>query len=122
LACPLTKSKACRYSRCRTYRLRSNADIRTHLGRYHLQLPFCPTCKNTFKNHAARDTHAKKTSCARSDAPDPPGVTQDQLRSIDAVHNRDKQQEWYAMFDILCPGVPHPASMYHEHSIFSEVL
>lgn len=88
-----------------------------------MQPPFCTSCGTTFEGPQARDEHIT-TGCILQPFIPLDGITKQQR---DSLHQRvashlSLEDQWYAVFDIVCPGHPRPISPYHDWEVSQAVL
>lgn len=86
--------------------------VKQHLDRYHLPPIHCPTCGEVFKKRSERDEHIRDLGCERRDFSHPGMTLQQQEALKRTARNVTQEQRWYAIWDILFPGEPRPASPY----------
>ena len=126
LACPFYKLNTMRHMSCSRLRLSRIRDVKQHLLRRHRQPPYCPVCSRIFDGPQDRDGHIMARTCHA-----PPGgvllnvegVTETQRTALGRRVNRalDEAGQWFSVWQILFPNVPHPLSPYLSTQ-FVEVL
>ncbi|KAK4224029.1 hypothetical protein QBC38DRAFT_34047 [Podospora fimiseda] len=122
-ACPFAKYEPQQYPKCKSIKLRTFADVRTHLQRCHKCPPYCEICNQIFEGNDGsehRDEHIKSRQCElpnpeQSRQP-PSGIDRDAIDryfgSIDRKKPLDKK--WYELWHLLFPGAPAPQSPYQD--------
>ncbi|KAK7458296.1 hypothetical protein Landi51_01119 [Colletotrichum acutatum] len=110
LACPLYRKDPRRYAACAKCRLRRIRDVKQHMRRRHRRPEFyCPTCWETYSGPDERDTHLMDRSCNAPEESGPPWITQEQDTQLEGrVPNRTTVEQWYTVWDIVCPGQTRP--------------
>lgn len=126
LACPFYKLDAMRHMDCSRLRLSRIRDVKQHLLRRHRQPPYCPVCGDTFDDPRGRDNHIMARACRALSGgvlPNIEGVTETQRVALGRRVDRalDEAGQWFSVWQILFPTVPHPPSPYLS-SQFEEVL
>lgn len=123
LACPLYKKDARRHRRCAAYTSRKISHVKQHIYRTHVQSPYCPRCGTTFERLCALNQHLMAV-CTTGSFPEPDGIT---LQQRNALGRRvspglSLEGQWYAVFDIVCPGHPRPTSPYLDSELSEETF
>jgi len=90
-------------------------------------MPFyCAVCNETFEDEEARDTHIRRRDCLQAAREKPEGITQrqkEQLAKKPPPSQTSKEEQWYAIFEILFPNhAPRPESPYISSSLLADVL
>ncbi|KAI1342191.1 hypothetical protein F5Y15DRAFT_334196 [Xylariaceae sp. FL0016] len=104
------------------YKHRRICDLKQHLDRKHLKI-YCPTCRYPFDidETRERDEHINQRQCRLRDSHDT-FITYEQSERMRTIRNiRDERERWYAIWDIIFPGIPHPPSPY-AHNGFKDQL
>lgn len=111
--CPYYKHDPIAHRFCLTRQtLTATNYVKQHLDRYHLPPIHCPTCGEVFKKRSERDEHIRDLECERRNFSHP-GMTLKQQEALKkTARNATQEQRWYAIWDILFPGEPRPASPY----------
>ncbi len=125
-ACPLHKIDPSKYPACSQLNLHRLRDVKQHLRRRHLQKFYCDRCLALFVNEQALFSH----TCVPVSPPctSPEYISTRQLALLTPAHRLSKEQQliaketpwfseekgWFAMWDIIFPGIPRPGSPYHE--------
>lgn len=122
LACPFYKKDPLRHWKCIGFASRKISYVKQHIYRSHEQPPYCPSCGTTFDNPDARDVHIL-AGCIRQPFTPLDGYTLQQRNALGqrVSSSLSLEDQWYAVFDIVCPGYPRPNSPYHDLEV-SEAL
>ncbi|KAI0513232.1 hypothetical protein F5B22DRAFT_611736 [Xylaria bambusicola] len=115
LACPFYLRDKERHRNCLNYKLNRIVDVRLHIVRAHVQPSYCPQCGTEFQNdsdYAQRDTHIAHCQIVR-EIIRPSGATSEQLERMRVAamhrgHGSTEESRWYAIWDIMFPGVARP--------------
>lgn len=117
LACPFCKSNPDRYKECFKFNGSKLSYVKQHIYRNH-EKPYCDICKETFNNGEARDAHASRRECEIVHGLEPGYITLGQKVELQRrPSGLDAENQWYRVFDIVCPGQPRPASPYNDFVI-----
>ncbi|KAK1462076.1 hypothetical protein CMEL01_14043 [Colletotrichum melonis] len=110
LACPLHRKDPRRYSAFAKCRLRRSRDVKQHMRRRHRRPEFyCPTCWETYSGPDERDQHVIERSCDSPQEQGQPWITQEQHIQLEGrVPNGSTVEQWYTVWDIVCPGQIRP--------------
>jgi hypothetical protein len=124
LACPFWKLDSQTHRRCFHIRPIRIADVKLHLNRKHKQPEeeYCQRCWIAFKNKTHKDVHLSDESsqrCKYNPAARPVGI--DNTMAI-ALHKKSNpkystEDQWFAIWDIVCPDHPRPLSPYINDSL-----
>ncbi|KAK5633658.1 hypothetical protein RRF57_009372 [Xylaria bambusicola] len=117
LACPFYLRDKERHRNCLNYKLNRIVDVRLHIVRAHVQPSHCPQCGNEFQNdpdYAQRDAHIAHCQTVR-EVIRPSGATSEQLERMRVAamhrgHGSTEEGRWYAIWDIMFPGIARPQS------------
>lgn len=123
LACPFHKKDPRQHWRCAGFTFRKISYVKQHIYRNHQQPPFCTICGNAFEDGQSRDRHIT-SGCRPQPFSEPDGIT---LQHRNALSQRSGshltiEAQWYAVFDIVCPGHPRPMSPYHDFEVSCSAL
>ncbi|KAI1469288.1 uncharacterized protein F4812DRAFT_422621 [Daldinia caldariorum] len=123
-ACPFSKWKPLSYRKCCQYILKDISRVKQHLRRYHERPPYCPVCWKVFPEEDGFESHIQSRTCSPRPKADLEGVTSVQQKQLERRSDKQltKRKQWYAIYDILFPGQPHPDSPYLESDLSSELL
>ncbi|KAK1487821.1 hypothetical protein CTAM01_11667 [Colletotrichum tamarilloi] len=110
LACPLFRKDPRRYAACAKSRLRRIRDVKQHLRRKHTRPEYyCPTCWETYSGPDERDAHLIQRSCNGPEGSGPPWISREQDTLLEGrVPNGSTAQQWFSVWDIVCPGQTRP--------------
>lgn len=119
LACPFFKKDRRAHGSCCGKKLTRIRDVKQHLKRRHYMPIYCPICNLTFTDEMARDSHTIERSCEMGKFPRPEGINVRQQSELGRRASRQLSEEaqWYAIFQILFPDHPLPASAYIDISL-----
>ncbi|KAI0382417.1 hypothetical protein F5Y04DRAFT_252628 [Hypomontagnella monticulosa] len=123
-ACPFSKWKPLAYRKCYQYILKDISRVKQHLRRHHERPPYCPVCWEIFREGRAFEYHIQCRECSPRPKVDIEGVNTDQQKQLEARPSRQlsKPEQWYAIYETLFPGQPHPSTPYIESDISAELL
>lgn len=117
LACPFFKKDPRRHWDCASYKANNSklSHVKQHIYRSHNRPYFCPLCGTEFQDPQLCDAHIR-TGCP-SPGPflEPDGITTQQRTDLSRRPSSklSVEAQWYAVFDIVCPGFPRPPSPYN---------
>lgn len=115
-ACPYLKQCPLKYYRkCSSADLKTTARVKQHLARNHVRPPYCPDCGEIFAADKARDDHVRCRDCEAVDPLiEPDGISTETKKRLSKRSDSvlDEVGRWFAMWDILFPGQPHPESPF----------
>ncbi|EXF84460.1 hypothetical protein CFIO01_02775 [Colletotrichum fioriniae PJ7] len=114
LACPFLRKDPEQYAACAMLRLRRIRDVKQHMRRGHSPPAYyCPICWKTFQGTEDRDRHIVERSCDAPAVPGPHWITQQQVTLLEGrVSNGPTEDQWFSVWDIVCPGLPHPTPAF----------
>lgn len=115
LACPFAKKDPVRWRSCYRHELSKISYVKQHLYRVHLQPLFCHRCGMTYERQEDLSEHMRSTSaCEVQSFTVPEGLTVEQRQRLSErlSSKLSDEQRWYAVFEIVFPGHPHPATPY----------
>lgn len=110
LARPLYRKDPRRYAACAKCRLRRIRDVKQHMRRRHRRPEFyCPIFWETYSGPDERDVHLMDRSCNTPEESGPPWITQQQDTLLEGrVPNGSIVEQWFTVWDIVCPGQTRP--------------
>jgi len=115
-ACPYWKRDPRAHRPCARLVLRRIRDVKQHLHRRHAPAFYCERCLCVFAGAATHGAHvAGAEPCT---LPDPParlaGLSHAQVRALKRKvgGGAGGVESWYAVWDVVFPGAPRPASVY----------
>ncbi|KAK1545801.1 hypothetical protein CPAR01_03303 [Colletotrichum paranaense] len=110
LACPLFRKDPRRYAACAKCRLRRIRDVKQHMRRRHRRPQYyCPICWKTYSGPDERDEHVIERSCSTPQETSTPWITREQDTRLEGrVPNGSTVEQWYTVWDIVCPGQTRP--------------
>lgn len=115
LACPFAKKDPVRWRACYRHELSKISYVKQHLYRVHLQPLYCLRCGTTFEQQEDLSDHlTSSTACEVRPFTTPEGLTMEQRQRLSErlSSKLSDEERWYAVFDIVFPGHPHPATPY----------
>lgn len=142
LACPFNRLDPVLHASCaRSLELRDVRTVKQHVIVDHRLAPYCPTCFEAFSSAAERNEHILERQCDEKERPDGwelRGVSDDQVEVLAARSSERKKRvgkkggkkgrngkkeiakpvrlseedKWFAVWDVLFPGLPRPELAY----------
>ncbi|SPQ24621.1 67585750-113b-4780-a839-bc8f1f764144 [Thermothielavioides terrestris] len=87
--------------------------VKQHLSRKHAPEFYCEYCMAVLPNKQAHQAHVEARACSYR-ACRFPGITHQQQRELSrrSKPNLSEPERWFAIWDIVFPGRPRPASPY----------
>ncbi|KAK1520864.1 hypothetical protein CABS01_05369 [Colletotrichum abscissum] len=124
-ACPFWRLDPNNHRPCYSAKLSEIRYVKQHLLRRHVQPFYCPCCMELFDNYGDRDHHVRQGTCVirLSSEHRPTGITEDQkmaLRCWSARRGSTREDQWFEIWDITFPDVPHPISPYIDEQVFGQ--
>jgi len=113
-ACPFFTHDPSIHRRCLRSNLLRIVDVKRHIWAYHRRPYNCPICSSIFGTIADRDRHIRADTCVAA----PPNaelaltsVTAEQLTELarPSGAGRSKEDQWFAIWVIVFPGVAWPS-------------
>lgn len=115
LACPFAKKDPVRWRSCYRHELSKISYVKQHLYRVHLQPLYCHRCGATYDRQEDLSEHMRSTTpCDVRSFSVPEGLTVEQRQRLSErlSSKLSDEERWYAVFEIVFPGHPHPATPY----------
>ena len=113
LACPFWKLDSAMHWEYALKQLDTIPHLKQHLGRRHTARHYCQHCYGQFPDPGALDCHVEARSCARGSPSSLGGMSYDQRDRLSRkLAPGSKQQQWFAIWDILFDPTPRPMSIY----------
>lgn len=115
LACPFAKKDPVRWRSCYRHELSKISYVKQHLYRVHLQSLYCHRCGRTYERQDDLSEHMRSaTPCDVRSFAVPEGLTVEQRQRLSErlSSKLSDEQRWYAVFEIVFPGHPHPETPY----------
>ncbi|KAF5565849.1 hypothetical protein FNAPI_1397 [Fusarium napiforme] len=112
LACPYWKADSKKYWDCFLKKNDTIAHLKQHLTRRHTPKYYCQICYQTFREFDLFDSHALERSCTRGPSAKLEGISQQQKNKLSLKSKGSVEQQWYAVWSILFPGLEPPATIY----------
>ncbi|EQB56299.1 hypothetical protein CGLO_03692 [Colletotrichum gloeosporioides Cg-14] len=114
-ACHYYKRWPIKHNVCLSHGQEAPRYVKTHLLRSHRQPIHCPTCFKDFKKRIEFNDHVVERACERSEGTTCPfmeKISDDQENLLEHLPPGDGDDKWYAIWDVLFPGVQRPDSPY----------
>jgi len=126
-ACPFLKWCPTRYSRCyvNVKKLSSISYVKQHLIRKHTPERYCQVCQAAnFPDDNSLIRHINIGNCTRRDRTMIDGVSYQQRSRLSrkSTPNACKEDQWFAIWDILFTGYQRPNSVYMDTDLTQEML
>jgi len=123
-ACPFAKAHPSKHGCCFSKVLSRIRDVKQHLDRSHYPKFYCGRCSMIFPDEESYQQHVANPAglfCPPSAQLD--GITHEQRRQISRKSNPkfSVEQQWFALWDIVFPGRPPPASPYQDANVSEEL-
>lgn len=116
LACPYWKLDHVKHRKCFPHAQVTVDYIKQHIRKHHYDGFYCGICFATFKSKEGRVFHNEKVKCRPDASKRLKGITHEQNYELSRKLNKtlSKEERWYAVWDIVFPGQPQPATAYVE--------
>ncbi|KUJ16939.1 uncharacterized protein LY89DRAFT_733938 [Mollisia scopiformis] len=124
LACPYLKFDLVKHRSCCTKKLSRIRDVKQHLCRKHTPKRYCQCCLETnFQDAQTLQMHVGVGTCQANDPETLDGISTEKERQLTRKSNRKlcEEDQWYAIWNILFPRHPCPASPYINTSLSIEM-
>jgi hypothetical protein len=82
---------------------------------------YCQRCFAIFKTRQHETHHLSNVPCLLTPGAKLDGIDRQQSQQLTRKFRGSDEEKWYAVWDILFPGTPHPASIY-QNPIQLEIL
>ncbi|KAK1633492.1 hypothetical protein BDP81DRAFT_494783 [Colletotrichum phormii] len=112
-ACPYYKENHLKHLQCLRIELKRMKDVKQHLNRKHRRPSYyCPTCWMIFDQETDRDLHVAQRGCLGQEQARYEGISEEQSRQLTRKADRrlSEEQQWFTVWDIVFPDIPHPDS------------
>ncbi|KAH8883100.1 hypothetical protein GQ53DRAFT_847211 [Thozetella sp. PMI_491] len=122
-ACPFFKMNPIRHHSCLFYKMSKISYVKQHLKRTHKAPKWrCTVCQDVFPDQPSYNRHQNTRECKSSTSRGRQDeMDEGQWGEIDRLTSRrpgaTAESMWYAMFGVLFPGTPLPATPYVESGI-----
>ncbi|KAH6696440.1 hypothetical protein BKA61DRAFT_252267, partial [Leptodontidium sp. MPI-SDFR-AT-0119] len=123
-ACPFLKWDPTAYSRCCVKKLNSISYVKQHLHRKHTPERYCQTCHSTdFPDDDSLQSHINIGKCTCRSRTMLDGISYQQRFKLSrkSKPKSSKENQWYAIWDILFPGDRRPCSIYVDTDLALEM-
>jgi hypothetical protein len=124
LACPYLKLDPLKHRSCCVKQLSRIRDVKQHLSRRHTPDRYCQRCLETnFADEQSLDRHVNLNTCLHRDRSLLEAVSHEQERQLSKKSNPnlEEKDQWFAIWDILFPGVSRPTSAYMDTCLSVEM-
>jgi hypothetical protein len=126
-ACPFLKWSPTTYSRCcvNVKKLNSISYVKQHIIRKHTPERYCQVCQAAdFPDDDSLKSHINIGKCTRRDRTMLDGVSYQQRSRLSrkSTPNASKEDQWFAIWDILFTGHRRPNSVYMDTDLTQEML
>jgi hypothetical protein len=126
-ACPYLKWDPIKYKRCCERKLSRISDVKLHLIRKHTPKRYCQVCQATnFPDQQSLQKHINIRKCSRRDPAMLIGISYEQR---DQLHRKSKpksgdyskEDQWFAIWEILFQAHRRPTSVYMDADLTLEM-
>lgn len=124
LACPYWKRDSEKHRVCCKLSHKRIRDVKQHLHRRHTPENYCDRCLEMFEDGDRYEVHLlRAVACFRVPGTQLEGITRTQSRALNKKSDRklDEEGQWFAMWDILFPGMERPSSAYLDSDLTEEM-
>lgn len=114
-ACPYLKMDPVKHGRCCVKQLSRIRDVKQHLSRWHTPDRYCQRCLSTnFCDEKALQGHIDINTCPSNDPTALEGISNEQRKRLSqkSKSNTEKEDQWFAIWEILFPRRARPSSVY----------
>jgi hypothetical protein len=123
-ACPYLKWNPIKYSSCCIKKISKISYVKQHLHRKHTPERYCQTCQATdFPDDDSLERHIKVGICTHRDRTMFDGISYQQRYQMPrkSKPNASKEDQWYAIWEILFPREERPCSVYMDTDLALEM-
>ncbi|GAB1311482.1 hypothetical protein MFIFM68171_01692 [Madurella fahalii] len=122
LACPFWKLDPSEHRACFRLTLDGIARVKQHLSRRHTPDFYCEFCMAVFSDQEDHQRHVQSRSCSYRSCKFT-GITHQQHRQLSrrSKPNLSEQERWFAIWDIVFPSHPRPASAYMDSDLSEDL-
>lgn len=126
-ACPFLKWGPTKYSSCcvNVKKLSSISYVKQHLIRKHTPERYCQVCQvANFPDDDSLERHINTGKCTHRDRTMLDGISYQQRSRLSrkSTPNASKEDQWFAIWDILFAGHPRPNTVYMDTDLTREML
>lgn len=124
LACPYLKLDPITHRECCKYQLSRIRDVKQHLHRQHTPEFYCQRCfKTDFLDQQSLQSHVNLGTCPIEDPAILEGISNQQQKQLSRKSNPSLSEEdqWFAIWTILFPGVQRPLSAYMDTGVSEDM-
>lgn len=124
LACPFLIRDPKEHGDCVSRRLTRIRDVKQHLYRRHTPLFYCERCFFIFDDEYSHQEHVTNADCTRDPSTHLMGVSHHQRKQLTLKSNPalSEADQWFAIWDILFPGVVKPDSAFADSSLSLDMM
>lgn len=122
-ACPFWKLDPSEYRGCFTLTLKDTSRVKQHLSRKHAPEFYCERCMAVFPDHGTHQAHIRSTPICHPRSQGFAGITHQQQRQLSrkSKASLSERERWFAIWDIVVPGQPKPASPYIDSNLSEDL-
>lgn len=124
LACPYLKLDPITHRKCCRYRLKRIRDVKQHLNREHVPEYYCQRCfKSDFRTKEDHQSHVNLSACPIENPTILNGLSPQQQRQLSrkSIRTFSEEDQWFAIWIILFPGVQRPLSAYMDNAVSEDM-
>jgi hypothetical protein len=124
LACPYLKLDPITHRECCKYQISRIRDVKQHLHRQHTPEFYCQRCfKTDFLDQQSLQSHVNLGTCPIEDPAILEGISNQQQKQLSRKSNPSLSEEdqWFAIWTILFPGVQRPLSAYMDTGVSEDM-
>jgi len=123
LACPFWKHDFAKHGSCSRNKMDKISRIKQHITRKHTPSFYCECCLVVFQDAASHTRHVRHESCTWDPSIKLDGISHQQQRELTrkSKHTISESEQWFAIWDILFPGQPRPASAYMDPDLSEDL-
>lgn len=126
-SCPFHKMGPSKHSSCAKYTLNGISRVKQHLLRKHTPTAYCRRCFATFPDDTSLTQHMSQPQGFHCQIAPPgirlQGITSDQSKLLSKKSKKEfsEQQQWFAIWDIVFPGLERPSSPHPDPGLETEI-
>ncbi|OBT67903.1 hypothetical protein VE03_02433 [Pseudogymnoascus sp. 23342-1-I1] len=123
-ACPYLKINPVKHGKCCAFQLTRIQDVKQHLTRIHTPERYCQRClASDFCDEPALQDHLDLNTCPRNDPTSLEGISNKQHKELSRKSKTGigKEEQWFAIWEILFAGCARPRSVYMDTEVSMEL-